>query len=163
MNAAEERAFEAFVAGSGPRLLRTAVLLVGDRQHAEDLLQTALERTARRWSSLDGAPEAYTRVVLTHLVIDRRRRRRLPEVPLNTDLPGGADPGDQVALRATLLAALRCLPRRQRAVVVLRYIEDLSEAETAHTLDIGLGTVKSSASRGLHRLRTALADTRQEA
>lgn len=120
MDVAAEHDFEAFVAGSGPRLLRSAVLLVGDRQHAEDLLQVTLKRRARRWSRLSGAPEAYARVVLVHLVVDRRRLRRPSEVPLDSDVAGGRDAGDLVAVRASLLAGLRALPPRQRAVVVLR-------------------------------------------
>lgn len=163
MDAAAERDFEAFVAGSGPRLLRTAVLLVGDRQYAEDLVQVALERTARRWSRLRGVPEAYARVVLVHLVVDRRRLRRPQEVPLEVDVVGGCDPGELVAVRTALLQGLRQLPPRQRAVVVLRYIDGCSEAETAQALGIGVGTVKSSAHRGLERLRAELSDLVQEA
>jgi DNA-directed RNA polymerase specialized sigma24 family protein len=76
MNRGEVAEFEAFVAGSSRRLLRTAYLLTGDRGHAEDLLQTALERTARRWSRLQGAPEAYARRVLVNAATDRWRRRK---------------------------------------------------------------------------------------
>lgn len=163
MDAGQERDFEAFVAGSGQRLLATAVLLVGDRQQAEDLVQVTLERTARRWSRLAGAPEAYARVVLVHLVVDRRRLRRLREVPLDTDVVGGRDPADRVAVRSALLTGLRQLPPRQRAVVVLRYIEDCTEAETARVLGVGVGTVKSSAHRGLERLRSELSELVEEA
>lgn len=170
MRREQEAAFEEFVAGSGTRLLRLAVLLIGDRGHAEDVVQTALERTARHWSKLDGAPEAYARTVIANLVTDRWRRRAVrvhevyvdlswsafdarcragagPAEPLQADLAG------RVALRSALIAALHQLPPRQRAVVVLRYFADLSEAETAAALGVTPGTVKSTTSRALTRLR----------
>jgi len=158
MDRTDEVEFERFVALSGRSLLRTAWLLTGDRGHAQDIVQTALERTARRWSRLDGAPEAYARVCVINLATDRwrRRRSRVAEAPLQ-DLGERAGVHlDNVApaeLRGDLLAALRQLPRRQRAVLVLRYFADLDEADTARTLGVSVGTVKSSASRGLARLR----------
>lgn len=151
----EEAEFEAFVASSGRRLLRTAYLLVGDRHHAEDLLQTALERTARRWGRLSGVPEAYARTVLANLATDRWRRlaarpRELFGSPPERGLPDVA--GDLV-VRDALMSALRELTRRQRAVLVLRYFNDLTEPETADVLGISVGTVKSTTSRALGRLR----------
>ena len=155
MNRTEEAEFEAFVAGSGQRLLRTAYLLVGDAGAAEDLVQTALERTARRWSRLDGEPEAYARTVLANLATDRWRALRVrPRETLGSHAePSGADPADSVALRRTLIGALNELPRRQRAVLVLRFLDDLSEAQTAAALGISVGTVKSTTNRALTRLR----------
>jgi RNA polymerase sigma-70 factor (sigma-E family) len=154
-----EVAFERFVARSGRTLLRTAWLLTGDQGHAEDILQTVLERTARRWTLLEGEPEAYARRAVVNLATDRwrRERARVTEVPLHASLTSTTpSPGDDTAivdLRGQLLADLRTLPPRQRAVLVLRYFQDLDEAEIAHTLGVSLGTVKSSASRGLARLR----------
>jgi RNA polymerase sigma-70 factor (sigma-E family) len=147
--------FDEFVVGRSPALLRTAVLLVGDRHEAEDLLQTALLRLARHWSRAADNPNAYVRRVLVNLAYDhsRRRRRRperlgfVPEVPHE-----GADPDD----RDDLIRALRELPERQRATVVLRFWEDLSVAETAALLDCTEGTVKSTTSKALAHLRDHL-------
>jgi RNA polymerase sigma-70 factor (sigma-E family) len=164
-----EAAFEEFVAGSGPRLLGLAFLLTGDRGHAEDLLQVALERTARRWAALRGAPEAFTRTVITNLATDRWRRRRARAVEVYLDPPAtlggtvggtvsgtvGGDLAEAVVLRTALAAAIRALPPRQRAVLVLRYFEDLTEPETAAVLGVSVGTVKSTTSRALLRLRQA--------
>ena len=159
MDRHSEAEFEDFVARSGRSLLRTAWLLSGDRGHAEDILQTVLERTARRWARLDGDAEAYARRSVINLATDRwrRRRARVVEVPLiaSSDDSGYApdDPTALIDLRRELLCALRQLPPRQGAVLVLRYFEDLDEAQTAFTLGVSVGTVKSSASRGLARLR----------
>lgn len=153
----DERAFEQFVATSGHSLIRTAFLLTGDVGHAEDLVQTALERTARRWHQLDGSPHAYARVVLTNLAADRwrRRRARVEETPLDEEIGRGDDDEatNRIVLQRSLIGALRQLPMRQRTVLVLRFFEDLSEAETAQVMRISAGTVKSTASRALARLR----------
>src|SRR3954451_11299334 len=149
MDSIQEREFEQFVAGSGRRLLRTAVLLVGDLGHAEDLVQVALERTARHWSRLDGAPEAYARVVLARLATDRWRRKSRRAAEVFIELPGTPDPQDvatQVVNRQALVAALRTLTARQRAVLVLRYFDDLSEQQTAEALGVSTGTVKTTSS-----------------
>jgi len=146
--------------------LRTAFLLTGDRGHAEDLVQLALERTARRWSGLAGSPEAFARRVLLHAATDRwrRRRARVQEVFDDVHEPSIADGVDQLLLRRDLVAALQQLPSQQRAALVLRYFLDLSEKETARELDISVGTVKSAVSRALDRLRTLVpADLNQEA
>jgi RNA polymerase sigma-70 factor (sigma-E family) len=160
MKRTDEREFEQFVAGSGRRLLRTAVLLVGDVHHAEDLVQTALERTARHWSRLEGAPEAYARVVLARLATDRwrRRRRRVGEVFVDPPEGGTPDLAGAVALRQSLIGGLLMLTRRQRTVLVLRYFDDLSERQIAQTLGVSVGTVKTTASRALVRLRQVLPD-----
>ncbi|MDX6255582.1 MAG: hypothetical protein QOJ11_1916 [Frankiales bacterium] len=160
MNRVQEAEFTAFVAGSGRRLLRTAVLLTGDYGHAEDLVQTALERTARRWTRLDGSPEAYARVVLARLATDRWRRLRSRVGEVAGDPPESAH-GDfvgQVVVRQALIAAILQLTPSQRAVLVLRFFDDLSEAQTATALGVSTGTVKSTTSRATARLRTLLPD-----
>jgi RNA polymerase sigma-70 factor (sigma-E family) len=154
--------FEAFVNARSTALLRTAYLLTGDRGHAEDLLQTALLRAARRWSTAGRAPDAYVRRILVNLSHDRRRTlfRRPREAPLppDPDLVRGTDPGlDRVAERGEMVRALAALPIRQRQVLVLRYFEDLSVEQTAQLLGCTTGTVKSYTSRALSRLRELLA------
>lgn len=155
MRRESEVAFEEFVAAAAPRLLRTAFLLTGDRGHAEDLLQTTFERTARRWTKISGEPEAYARTVLANLATDRWRRRaaRPAEVYGNLPDPAGGDIASDLVTRSSLVAALGELTRRQRTVLVLRYFDDLTEAETAQALGITVGTVKSTANRALARLR----------
>lgn len=156
LDAAQQAEFSAFVrARSGP-LLRTAHLLTGDRGHAEDLLQQALERLARHWRRIDGDPEAWVRRTLVNLATDRwRLRARRP-------VEWGADGVDRPAVdvahqsvedRLDLVRALAVLTPRQRAVLVLRYFDDLSEADTARLVGCSVGTVKSTASRALARLR----------
>jgi RNA polymerase sigma-70 factor (sigma-E family) len=159
MRREEELDFEAFVAASGHRLLRTAYLLVGDLHTAEDLLQTALERTARRWGRISGVPEAYARTTIANLATDRWRRRsaRPPEVFIDPPEGVGTDFTTDVVVRDALIRALNTLTRRQRAVLVLRYFDDLTEPETAAALGISVGTVKSCASRALDRLREVAA------
>jgi RNA polymerase sigma-70 factor (sigma-E family) len=158
-----DASFEDFVNTRSTALLRTAVLLTGDRGHAEDLLQIALLRTARHWSKARDAPDAYVRKVLVNLSHDRRRNlfRRPREAPLppDPDLLRGSDPGiDRVAERGAIMRALAALPTRQRQVLVLRYFEDLSVEDTAQLLGCTTGTVKSYASRALYRLRELLGD-----
>jgi RNA polymerase sigma-70 factor (sigma-E family) len=165
MAADEDDGFRAFVELWWAPLTRTAYLLTGDRGHAEDLVQSALEKTHRKWRRVAGmaAPEAYVRRAMVNTAISWRRRRRVAEVPL---LPSDATPaGDEyrrVEQRQQVVAALRQLPPRMRAVLVLRYFEDLSETDIAGTLGCSVGTVKSQASRGLERLRTELGTTRTE-
>lgn len=160
MSDAEQFAgLEGFLADRGAALLRTAVLLAGSREAGEDLLQQALERALQRWQRVDGNPEAYLRRTLYHLAVDRWRwRTRHPEVDLGADLaPSGRDLAADVDLRDALVQALAALSARQRAVLVLRYFEQLTEAEIASTLGCSPGAVKSSAARGLHRLRVVVA------
>ena len=151
--------FEEFVRGRSAPLFRLALLLTEqNRAEAEDLLQIALERAYRRRSSLsrDRSPEPYVRQVLVNASIDRWRiLRRRGEQRLDASDPGPPvdDRTGQIANRDLLMRALAALPPRQRAVLVLRYWEDLPEAEIARTLGCGVGTVKSQASRGLARLR----------
>jgi len=152
--------FRAFVEAHWGPLTRTAYLITGDRGHAEDLAQTALEKVHRRWPKVRAmaAPVAYVRRVMVTTAVSWRRRRRVREVPLlgAHDHPA-ADPYGAVDQRRRIVAALGTLPPKMRAVLVLRYFEELSEAETAEALGCSLGTVKSQASRGLARLRDLFA------
>jgi RNA polymerase sigma-70 factor (sigma-E family) len=147
---------EQFLAERADRLLRTAVLLTGSREAGQDLLQTALERLLRHWRTLSGDPEGYLRRTLYNLAADGfRRQGRLQRKLqlLRADTRPQPDVTAQVDLRDALVRMLVQLPPRQRAVLVLRYWEQLSEAETAAVLGWPEGTVKSAASRGLRRLR----------
>jgi RNA polymerase sigma-70 factor (sigma-E family) len=155
----EDASFDDFVAASSARLFTMARLLTsGHRAEAEDLLQGAYERAYRHWGRISrrGDPERYVRQMLVNASIDRwRRLRRHPEIPLvlsGADC-GIADTAVVIADRDLLLRGLAALPPRQRAVLVLRYFEDLSEAQTAMMLGCSLGTVKSQTARGLARLR----------
>jgi RNA polymerase sigma-70 factor (sigma-E family) len=159
MAADEDDGFRAFVQRWWAPLTRTAYLLTGDRGYAEDLVQSALEKTHRRWGRVGAmaAPEAYVRRAMVNTAVSWRRRRRFAEVPLlATDSTAAADEYRQVDQRQQVVAALRTLPPRMRAVLVLRYFEDLSEQDIAGTLGCSVGTVKSQASRGLERLRAQL-------
>ena len=148
---ADEAAFDDFVAARAPALMRTAYLLTRDHQLAEDLLQTALFKAAGAWDRIEGEPEPYVRRILYTESISRWRRRRPAEVFADHDAP--AAPGADVDLRVSLERALDRLTVRQRTVLVLRYYEDLTEAETARVLGIALGTVKSTHRDALARLR----------
>jgi RNA polymerase sigma-70 factor (sigma-E family) len=150
--------FDDFVRSRSTGLLRVAFLLTGDRHAAEDLLQEVLEQMYVRWRRIEGAPEAYARKALVNRATNRWRwRSRRPETPLGREHETPSrDHGDDVAVREAVLDALRDLPPRQRAVVVLRYLEDLPVYEVAAALGCTEGTVKSNASRGLDRLRRVL-------
>jgi RNA polymerase sigma-70 factor (sigma-E family) len=156
---ASEREFRDFVAGRSAALHRTAYLLVGDWALAEDLVQTALVKTYLAWRRLDGlaAVEPYARRVLVNTATSWWRRRWRGERPTGLlperGLPDGAE---QRAERDRLWQLIQTLPARQRAVVVLRYYEDLTEAETARLLDISVGTVKSQTARAMGTLRAAM-------
>jgi RNA polymerase sigma-70 factor (sigma-E family) len=147
---------ECFLAERGDHLLRTAVLLTGSKDAGEDLLQTAVERLLRRWRRLDGDPEGYLRRTLCNLATDGYRRAgrwRQKERLLRMGLRHAPDPAGEVDLRDALVRLLWQLPVRQRAVLVLRYWEQLTDAEAAAVLGCAEGTVKSARSRGLARLR----------
>jgi RNA polymerase sigma-70 factor (sigma-E family) len=154
----QTRAFEAFVAESGDSLLRMATLLTSEPDAAEDVYQETLHRLAARWSRVD-SPRAFCRRVMHNIVIDRARaqQRRPRELGLfathDSSDPRSGDPAVAVELRPTLLAALGTLTAQQRAIVVLRYFDDRSEAEVAGLLSISPGTVKSTASRAVAQLR----------
>jgi RNA polymerase sigma-70 factor (sigma-E family) len=152
---------ERFLAERADHLLRTAVLLTGSREAGEDLLQTAVERLFRRWRQFDGNPEAYLRRTLCNLATDGYRRAgrwRQKERLLRTGLRYGQDVTGDVDLRDALVRLLTQLPARQRTVLVLRYWEQLTDAEAAAVLGCAEGTVKSAASRGLTRMRELAAD-----
>jgi RNA polymerase sigma-70 factor (sigma-E family) len=147
---------ERFLAERADRLMRTAVLLTGSREAGQDLLQTALERLLRHWRTLDGDPEGYLRRTLYNLAADGFRRQGRLRRKLLLLRAGAQEPADAIAgvdLRDALVRILLQLPPRQRAVLVLRYWEELTEAETAAALGWPEGTVKSATSRGLRRLR----------
>ena len=147
---------ELFLAERADHLLRTAVLLAGSREGGEDLLQTAVERLLRRWRRFDGDPEGYLRLTLCNLATDRHRRAgrwRQKERLLRAELRQPQDPAGDVDLRDALVRLLLRLPARQRAALVLRYWEQLTDAEAAVVLGCAEGTVKSAVSRGLTRMR----------
>jgi RNA polymerase sigma-70 factor (sigma-E family) len=156
---------ERFLAERADPLMSTAVLLTGSRDAGQDLLQAALERLLRHWRTLDGDPEGYLRRTLYNLAADGVRRQGRLKGKLRLLGAGTPPPPDVIAevdLRDALVRILLQLPPRQRAVLVLRYWEQLTEAETAAVLGWPEGTVKSAASRGLRRLRE-LADGWHEA
>lgn len=154
MRSSERASFDELVRAQAPALLRAAYLLTGDRGAAEDLVQTALAKAhlARGRVTSADSPEAYLRRILVNAHRRSFRRRRVVE-QLTADVPDGYVGPDDVDLRRDVVAAVMALPRRQRAVVVLRYLEDRSEAEVAAILGCSAGTVKSQASRALTTLR----------
>jgi RNA polymerase sigma-70 factor (sigma-E family) len=152
-----EAEFRAFVEANGATLLHAARLLTGDHHRGEDLVQTALTRVYLKWGRID-APLPYARRALVNAHIDQTRRRWWGERPTETlpELAGDpGEPGETAAsdARDELRRMLADLPPKDRAVVVLRYYCDLSEQDTAATLGLPVGTVKSSCSRALARLR----------
>lgn len=159
-SAAERDAeFVRFARDAGGTLTRTAFLLTGDRELAADLCQEALLRTYLAWRRLQpGAPVAYARKIVVNLTIDRWRRREAP-VAEASDRADHRDAHSRVDDHDHALRMLEALPPQQRRVIVLRYYNDLSEAETAAALGISAGAVKSAASRGLATLRTQYAPT----
>ena len=152
-----EAVFNDFVVARGPALMRTAYLLTRDRQLAEDLVQTALFKAARRWEHIQGEPEPYVRRVLYNESASWWRRRRSVEArdSQDGDVEGR---GDDVDLQLSVEAALGQLTLKQRKVLVLRYYEDLTEVETARVLGVGVGTVKSTQRQALARLRVLAPD-----
>lgn len=146
--------FDAYVAARSRALLRTAYLLTHDHALAEDLLQTALSKAWFSWQRIDGNPEPYVRRILVNTYASWWRRRWNGELPTEElPEPGAGDAARTSDERSDLWDAMARLPRRQRAVIVLRYFEDLTEAETAATLGCSVGTVKSQASKALAKLR----------
>ena len=153
-----EREFTEFVAARGHALLQVAYALTGDQHAAEDLVQGALAKAFVRWRQIHGEAEPYIRRILYHDTVSRWRRpqrRAETTVAVPPDRPG---PADDVDLRLVLREALLALPPRQRAVLVLRYLEDLSVDETAEVLGCRRGTVASQAHAALAKLREAVAD-----
>ena len=157
MRAADDADFSSFVAASSRRLLRGAYLITGDLAEAEDLLQTALERAYRRWPTIrqKDVPEAYVRKIIVTAAIDAGRRRKVTSTLLDeAQLPGHLDAAvEGLPGRSALLACVRVLPAGHRAVLVLRYFDDLTEAETALVLGCTVCTVKSQHARAMARLR----------
>jgi RNA polymerase sigma factor (sigma-70 family) len=138
----------------GDALQRTAVLLAGSRDGGQDLLQAALERVLRSPSREPAAAEGHLRRTMYHLAVDGWRvRRRRREVFIDAEPAAQPDTADHVATRRALLEALAMLPPRTRAVLVVRFFDDYTVAETAEILGCSTGTVKSTTSRGLDQLR----------
>jgi RNA polymerase sigma-70 factor (sigma-E family) len=160
----DDAAFAEFVRARTPALLRTAYLLTGDQGAAEDLVQAAMVRVAGRWAriSAGGDPEPYVRTVLYREHVTRWRHHHVHEVQLVDEGPvtGGHD--DRVAVALTLDAALAQLAPRQRAVVVLRYFDDLSETAAAEALGCSVGTVRSQTAKALARLRALAPELLEE-
>ncbi|MEE4541160.1 SigE family RNA polymerase sigma factor [Streptomyces sp. V4-01] len=151
--------FTAYVRTKGPTLLRTARALTPNPADAEDLLQTALTKTYLAWDRIDDhrAVDGYVRRTLVNTRTSQWRKRKVDEFSTD-ELPEPAaaaqpDLTEQQAQRDALLRAIARLPPRQRAMVVLRYYEDMSEVQTAETLGVSVGTVKSAVSRALGKLR----------
>lgn len=154
----DDAGFREFVTRQRGVLLRTAYLLTGDHGHAEDLVQTALLKTYRHWARVaaKGDPTAYVRRVLVTTATSWRRRLMSTEQVMDA-VPDAGYEDRYLERSAAVLAALRSLPPRMRAVVVLRFFEDHSEAVTAELLGCSIGTVKTQTSRAMPRLRAALA------
>jgi RNA polymerase sigma-70 factor (sigma-E family) len=148
--------FRDFVAARSAVLFRGALVLTGNREAAEDLVQETLERVWSKWRTIAAkdAPDAYVRRIMVNLANDRWRRFR--RTVMHSDNGDGVAPGDeyaQVDSRDQLVRALQALPMRMRTVVVLRYFHNLSDAEIAADLGISRGAVRSQLSRGIDRLR----------
>lgn len=156
MGEASHEEFRVFVTARRPALLRTALMLTGDRCEAEDLLQAALAKTYLAWDRINdhAALDGYVRRAMTNINISWWRRRRLEEYPTD-EMPDTpiADHTGRSALRDALERLLDRLPARQRVFVVLRYVEDLTEPEIAERLGVSVGTVKSTVSRAMAKLR----------
>ena len=156
--------YEQFVRARTPALIRCAYLLTGDQHLAQDLVQEALARTHLSWRGLrtTGNAEAYTRKIIYRLQISFWRRRRIREThPDGLPEPQmSGDHANEVSMRLSLRRALAQLTPRQRAVIVLRYFEDRTEAESAELLGIAVGTVKSTAAHALERLRASAPELR---
>lgn len=164
----DENVLRDFITSRSPALLRSAYLLVGSREQAEDLVQTALIKTYLVWPRMRdrGAVEAYVRKTIATTAISwwrGRRFREQPTVELDKSPRVVADGVDPLVERDAMWRHLCALPAKQRAVLVLRYYEGLSEAEIAETLGLRRGTVKSHASRGLAALRRRLIESREAA
>lgn len=150
--------FDRFMAESWPRILRSAFLLTGDRHDAEDLAQATFERACASWGRVRRAEnqDAYLQRILVNCNRSRFRRRRVVEHSVAT-MPEGprlvADHAEAHGERDALMAALADLAPRQRAVIMLRFYEDLTEAQTAEVMQCSVGTVKSQTARALNRLR----------
>ena len=153
--------FSEYMAARQPSLLRTAYLLTGDRHTAEDLVQTALAKLYLSWDKVQRRElvDGYVRRILVNEHNSLWRRPWKKRETTTSELPDVAGPADPTGHHdADLWALVQSLPRKQRAAVVLRYYEELSEAETAEVLGVSVGTVKSQTSRALATLRTRAGD-----
>ena len=163
--ASDVTAFSEFAEACAPSLYRTAYLMVGDHQLAQDLVQEALVKTLLAWPRLHDHANltAYTRRIVVTTSISWRRRRSFHERP-SSHLPDtlDADPVEDLVTHDAVIAALRTVPPRQRAAIVLRYYQDLTEAQTAEVMGCSVGAVKSQVSAGLQKLRKALGQTLDE-
>ncbi|WP_308167930.1 SigE family RNA polymerase sigma factor [Catellatospora tritici] len=146
--------FDDYVRGRSVALVRIAYLLTGDAHLAEDLVQQTLINVAGRWGKLrsDDDPDAYVRKVLYHQHVSWWRRHRRDPLPTAV-IPERSTPARDVSVAVTVMGALRRLAPRQRAVIVLRYFEDMTETQTAEMLGIAVGTVKSTTRDALAKLR----------
>jgi RNA polymerase sigma-70 factor (sigma-E family) len=156
VSAQSDEEFRDFMRGRWPAMVRLAYGLTGDQGHAEDVAQAAFARAYASWSRVarTGDPDAYVRKIVINENLSRFRKRRVAENLVGTVPEGPGHSGtDAVGDSEGLLRALRRLGPRQRAVIVLRYWMDMSEAETAAALNCSVGTVKSQASRALATLR----------
>ncbi|MFI7504380.1 SigE family RNA polymerase sigma factor [Streptomyces sp. NPDC049687] len=154
-----ETDFQEFVAARSATLFRGALVLTGNREAAEDLVQETLEKACRKWRTIAAkdAPDAYVRRIMVNLANDRWRKfRRLTTTshPEGGDLPAPGDEYGQVDSRDQLVRALQRLPMRMRTVVVLRYFHDLSDGEIAADLGVSPSTVRSQLARGIEKLRS---------
>ena len=158
-----DREFEEFVAAAWPRLRRAAYLLTHNSHDAEDLVQGALARSYANWGRVrrDGA-YSYVHRALVNGYIDSTRRRTPVPVEDVRDAPSGDGPLDRSDQRSELTELLAPLSPRERSIVVWRYYLDASEQDVAHALGVSIGTVKSTASRALARLRSVHATTSKE-
>ncbi|MGZ4521603.1 MAG: SigE family RNA polymerase sigma factor [Mycobacteriaceae bacterium] len=152
-----DQEFQDLIAARGPALLRTAYLLTGDQQLSEDLVQTSLEKALRHWSRIKvpEAAEGYVRRIMYRENVSFWRQRRAREIP-TAEPPeqcGPACPGDAVEDRLVMRGALMRLGARQRTVLVLRFYEDLTEAQVARAMGVTVGTVKSQTAKALDQLR----------
>ncbi|MEV0163043.1 RNA polymerase sigma-70 factor (sigma-E family) [Nonomuraea fuscirosea] len=164
MDAADEQRFREFVAARSPALIRLGFLLTGGDQHAaEDLVQTALAKLVTRWRRVE-TPEAYVRQIMYRQQVSwwRTSARRGEVVRASPPETAARDPHHQSELRLVLRSALARLTARQRAVLVLRYFEDLPEQEVAQVMGCSVGTVRSTAHRSLARLREIAPELAQD-
>lgn len=145
--------FTQFVAVRSGSLMRLAYVLTGDQHAAEDLLQSALTKTVLRWRHVRDDPESYVRRVMYNEQVNRWRRRRRESAVAAVPEKVTADRFGEVDLRLSLERALLALPARKRAVLVLRYFEDLPETQIAEILGCSVGTVRSQTHRAIARLR----------
>ena len=159
MDDSARREFAEFAAARAGALIRVAYVLAGDQHAAEDLLQTALTKAAARWGRIHTAPEAYVRQVMYREQVDSWRRRARHRESTMADVPeqAAAVPDISAETRLSLQQALRALPPGKRAVLALRYFEDLSETQVASILGCSVGTVRSQTSKAITQLRSVLA------